>query len=444
MNEQFTITPDYLTSAILFIKKLFHAMITRVSQQQQNQAAPKPNTTQAPAQTSQGSMPPLNATNLQQLQQQQEALQRARRASSQSAAVPAAPFGAPSPQGVPHAYGPGGLAPERLKLPPPKKRKQSHTGAATASPVREASAAPAAATKYKQAVAEAKSTAAGLAGAFKCAVAECQYHYQGFSRQADLDKHVEESHQPEENIDDPLQYALDSFAIGLETKSGAEAKQGAAAGASVKPTATASPAKQGISTPATTGTPTTRAAAQLKPTSPAVSTQHLTSRQPSGKTVGPKASLGKDDQKEPGKTLEDADVKDDWANCPMSLESLHDTFSNFQSKTLPSLGYDAFEEFLNADMFSSNQAEDTPDSWDLALATLTPDAEPKEPMIVDEFEAAWDDATAEVTAAWMDIPLEIQNNDGDGIKGVRIDWDLLENQKKEMSLDGGGISIPAL
>lgn len=443
VNDQFTVTPDYVSGAVLFIRKLFHAMIAHVSQQQKN-ASQAPATT---AQNAQANMPMLNASNLQQLQQQEEALQRARRASSQSGAVASAPFGAPSPQGVPHAYGPSGLSQEKLKLPPPKKRKHSQAGP-SASSAQNVSAPPAAAAKYQKAVAEAKSTAAALAGAFKCSVPECQHHLQGFATQAALDKHIEEIHLPEvENIDDPLQFALDSFAIGLETKTDGVHPGTTVGSAVANSKALASPAKQGIATPVTAGTtPLARVASQIgaKP-SPAVSAQQLTPRQPPGKTLGPspaKPSPSKDEKKEP-----EAEGKDLWADSAISLETLHDTFSNFQSTTLPSLGYDPFEEFLNAEMFSKDQEEDTPDSWDINLATLTPPegGEPKEPMILSGFDGTWDDAAIEATAAWMDIPEEIQNNDDDGIKGVRIDWDLLERQNKEMmNLDNSNITIPAI
>lgn len=420
-------------------------MIGRMSQQQNH----RPNASQAPvpaAQTTQASMPALNATNLQQLQQQEEALQRARRASSQSAAAVApAPFGAPSPQGVPHAYGPGGLAPEKLKLPPPKKRKQSHAGPG-ASPV-QASAAPATAARYKQATNEAKATAAALAGAFKCGVVECQHHYQGFPTQAALDRHVEDSHQLEEEIiEDPLQYYLDSISIGLGlTSDTSTAKQAATSGpAPSKLGPVASPAKQGMPTPATTNTTMARVASQLgtKSASPAVSAQQLTPRQPSSKGIQPSPS--KDVKKETDKSeLPGSEVKDPWADCPMSLELLHDTFS-------PILGrdptFDLMDDFFmqQTDQFLQEQGKDTPDSVDLALATKTPEQDSKEAVIVDDFLLPWDEEAAAETAAWMAIPPEIQNNSDGEIHGVRVDWDLLERQQKELNLDSGVPVIPAL
>lgn len=124
VNEQFTITPDYLTGSILFIRKLFQVMMLRMNQQrsnanqqQQQEAAPS-----GPPSTQPGTSA-LNATNLQQLQRQQEeeALQRAHRASSQSASVTAAPFGAPSPRAFHMPMAPVVLLPKSLSFLHPRR-----------------------------------------------------------------------------------------------------------------------------------------------------------------------------------------------------------------------------------------------------------------------------------------------------------------------------------
>lgn len=445
VNDQFTITPDYLTGAILFIRKLFHVMMARM--QQQRSSANQPSA--SGPQNQQAGTSALNANNLQQLQQQQEeALQRARRGSSQSAAVPPAPFGAPSPQGVPHAYGPGGLAPEKLKLPPPKKRKQSHAGASS-SPI-QASAAPLSAAKYKQDMA--KSQAAVLTGAFKCSVVECQHHFQGFPTQAALDKHVEESHQPkeeEEVIEDPLQYYLDSvdIGLGLDAKT-QQAKQAAstAAATTANKLSAASPAKQGMATPVTgSATPMARATSQLgtKTASPAVSAQQLTPQPAVNK--GAKPAPGKDNKKAAGKEDE---AKDPWADCPMSLEQIHDSFAPvFQECRRREHGYDPFEEFMNAEMFSGEQSDNTPDSHDVALATLTPDDNKDESKAIHWQDwVPWDAEAIGNTANWMEIPPELALHDdaSDGIDGVQVDFTGLEHQQKEMNLDDTGLSIPAI
>lgn len=442
VNDQFTITPDYLTGAILFIRKLFQVMIVRMNQ------ARAPNGNQAQAATganqpSQGSTPQLNASNLQQLQQQQEEALNARRASNsnQSVTHPPAPFGAPSPSGVPHAYGPGALVPEKLKLPPPKKRKQSHAGP-NASPV-QSSAAPAAAAKYKQAVADAKTTAAALAGAFKCSVVECQFHFQGFPTQAALDQHVEEDHQPEEdNIEDPLQFYLDSVSMGLGLDaSGQPVKPNvtAAPASNLNKPSIASPAKHGLATPVTANaTPMARATSQLgtKGASPATPAQQLT---PSQSAKNLKPSPGKDSQKQ---VVNEDEFKDAWADCPMSLGTVHDSFAPlFSECRRRGNGYDAFDEFLNTDMFTQDQTEDTPDSWDVALATLTPKDEDPKVDVRDGVTWAdwmpWDEETTQATADWMNIPSEILLKDGpDLIPGVQVDWESLERQQKDSTSFG--------
>src|SRR5436190_21876490 len=79
LADRFTITPDYLDSAIPYLKKWFAAMISQVQGSRQNQAGTsRPTAHQVPTSQSggQGNIPPLNASNLHQLEQQQEALQR--------------------------------------------------------------------------------------------------------------------------------------------------------------------------------------------------------------------------------------------------------------------------------------------------------------------------------------------------------------------------------
>ncbi|KAJ6102243.1 hypothetical protein N7486_004670 [Penicillium sp. IBT 16267x] len=449
LNDHFTISHDYLTGAILFIRKLFQLMFLRMNQQRSNATAPV-SAAQAPSTTA------LNATNLQQLQaQQEEALQHARRASSQSGvAVAPAPFGAPSPQGVPHAYGPGGLAPEKLKLPPPKKRKQSHAGAASASPVQPNSASVAAAT-YQAAVANAKTKAAALAGAFKCSVVECQHHFQGLPTQAALDKHVEENHQPEEeeNIGDPMQFYLDSVSIGLGlTADGQQPKQSIesapAANTSNKLSAMASPAKQGLPTPITASTtPMARVTSQLgaKTASPATSAQQLTPLQAANKSG--KRSPGK----QPGKrTLDDLEAEDPWADAPMNLEKIHDTFAPILADCRrKGLGYDPFDEFLNTDMFSLEQSDDTPDSRDTALATLTPKDDHKDCNGVVWYDfMPWDEESIQATQDWMQLPPSSEFSNGvrfpTGSDALKFDWNNDEQPQKDMNLENGTIAIAAL
>lgn len=423
VNDHFTIKPDYLAGAILFMRKLFAVMISRLHHGQRPNAPQPPGST---APTTQGNMPALNATNLQQLQAQEEALQQARRASTQSVNAPAAPFAAPSPRGVPQ-YAPGGLAPENLKLPPPKKRKQSH-GVAS-SPI-QATAAPGAAAKYNKAVADATSNAAALAGAFKCSVVECQHHYQGFPTQAGLDKHVEESHQPEEEeiIDDYIKYYHESISIGLglNPNDSLEAQQTATLGPappSTKLSAAASPAKQGIATPVIAHTtPMARVTSQFgaKAGSPAASAQLLT---PQLSSVKETKLAGKDGKKDAVVKAEDSETKDPWADCPTSLDTLHDTFSNLASKDLPHLGYDSLEDF---DIKEATPADD----WAI-YASLTPPDEAEEAAFLEKFYEPWDDETIELAAARIRIPPEIQVKGIGPMGQLEVDWDAVARYEKE-------------
>jgi hypothetical protein len=436
INDHFTITPDYLTGSIIFVRKLFQMTLVRMN----NERRSIPNHANAPvAQAEQPTQTtPLNANNLKQLQyqqqQQEEALQRARRASSQSAPVPPAPFGAPSPQGVP-AYGSGGLAPEKLKLPPPKKRKQSQAGVSS-SPV-PASAPIIAEASYKKAVADAKSAAAPLVGTFKCGVVECQYHFQGFPTQAALDKHVEESHRPEveEVIDDPFQFYIDSLDIGLGFTANNQGANQVATTSAGPTRLMASPVKPGLATPASsTATPVLRAPNQLpaKSASPATSAQQLTPQQEKAKKPVSK----------PGALDLPLEPALPWANSQLTPQELADTFDPLFDEVDDRNGLNMFsDEAFNVDAFlGGDLTEATPDSNDLALATQTPQDDLKDPINWSEW-AMYDEESALATAEWMNIPLELQDNSGDGIKGVRVDFDRLEREQreqKELSLGGGG------
>lgn len=390
VQDQLTITPEYLQRSSTFIKGLFAVMIKFLQQQGQRPgAAVLPQQAQQPT-GDQATRPPLSTTNLQQHQQQQEALLRARRAQQQS--VPAAvqpgvavpPLGAPSPQGVPQAYGPGSnFSPDKLRIPPSKKRKQTHTSAA---PSETSAAAPA---KAEAAKAEAKT--------FPCPIADCEYNQKGFTTRETLDKHTEEYHPTRDQIGDPLQYALDSFKAALtapaKEKESAEAKVGKLALTSTEPSRPepkpgAAPAEKSdsktdgaaaIPSAPTTGTTMGRVASQPGPasTSPATN-QHPTPRTVPSKTPSEsKATADKDGKKESARPAEqaageDARLKDEWLDSAISLDLIHDSFGAIANDDFSGLAGDPFDEFLNSDMFMSGQTENTPDSVDSGLVTQTP------------------------------------------------------------------------
>lgn len=457
LNEQITIAPEYLSGTINYIKKLFHAMITRVNQQQNQAPGQRPNVAQGPSPiANQNNIPPLNASNLQQLQQQEEALLRARRASGQSvpgtSTVPQPPFGAPSPQGVPHAYGPGSFPPEKLKLPPPKKRKQSHAGGATSPPTPTSKAQ------------GAKAEAGAATGPFKCSVPECQHHYQGFATQPALAKHIEENHQAEEPISDPLEFAIESIRYGLikDEKTGAQDPKKTFAVALEVPqapnrqgTATSPARPQGKAegtTPAT-GTPMGRVSSQLglKSASPA-SNQQPTPRA-SGKAQMPSAgkpTAGKEGKMGAGKPADavqypdNTATKDPWADSGISLEAIHDTFMDFGDDSLHGLGVDPMDEFLNSEMFTKIQSKDTPDSIETGVATQTPrdsDTSKDEDFVKIERapEGNW------IPVEWINLPRHFEGgllmkNEG----WEDMDWEAIDRKEAEMNVDEGAIPVYAM
>lgn len=429
--------------SINYVKKLFHGMITRVSQQRPGASQSPPNGQPA----AQNNMPALNANNLQQLQQEQEALQRARRASSQTAvsatsAVPPAPFGAPSPQGVPHAYGPGSIPPQELKLPPPKKRKQSHAGATPTAGTPGTKAA-----TGKQAAAEAaKPPPAAASGAFKCSVVECQHHYHGFPNQTALDRHVEESHKIEESIEDPLEFALESLRNSLVRTEDKSGPQAARKGATME--APQGPKLEG-STPVTTGTtPMGRVPSQFGPkTASPASNQQLTPRAGSSKAPASagKPVKGRDDKKEPGKPAEQeppVPMPDPWATSAISLETIHDTFMDLGDDG--GLGFGAMDEFLNPDMFTNTQSKDTPDSVETAVVTQTPkdgDMAPTNETNAKSGEGADDNW---IPVDWFNLPGRFEDGLLMNDSWEEIDWDTLDRKDSSMNVDDSGIAICAM
>ncbi|THC90865.1 hypothetical protein EYZ11_009678 [Aspergillus tanneri] len=445
LNDHLTIRPEYLTMTINYVKKLFHAMITHVSQHQRPGASQSPSNGQA---ATQNNMPPLNANNLQQLQQEQEALQRARRASSQTAAsttpaVPPAPFGAPSPQGVPHAYGPANMHPDQLKLPQPKRRKQSHAGATPTAIGVAGSKTPA--TKPGAADA-AKSAGAALHGAFKCSVPECQYHYHGFPSQNALDKHVEENHKVEESIEDPLEFALESFRNSLvKTEDNPDALGGRKGTAMEAP----QPPKPEGATPITAGTtPMGRGPSQFgpKPISPA-SNQLSTPQAPSATKTSmstAKSTQGKDEKKEPGRPAEQQPVSeapDPWATSSISLETIHDTFTFGDDG---GLGFGAMDEFLNADMFANTQSKDTPDSVETAVVTQTPkDCDMPTTGDINGKTGDMSDNNW-IPVDWLNLPGRFEDGMLMDDTWEDVNWDTFDRKDASLSVDDSGIAICAM
>lgn len=448
INDQFTIAPEYLSGTINYIKKLFQAMITKVNQQQNQAPGQRP---QGPPPANQNNMPALNASNLQQLQQQEEALQRARRASGPGAvgpnAMPQPPFGAPSPQGVPHAYGPGSIPPEKLKLPPPKRRKQSHgavsptQGQVTATPSSKAQAA---------------TQPAGSTGLFKCSVAECQHHYQGFNSQSDLDKHVEESHQAEEPIENPLEFAIESIRDSLVKKvePGQDPKRALAATmegpqAGTKPGAATShsklQAKPDGATPIRGATPMGRASSQLaSKTTPPVSSQQATPRTGKAPTSTALKRVGsKDGRKDTSKPEQpqpstEVAMKDPWADSVISLDTIHDTFMGFGDESPNGLGFDPLDEYLNSEAFTKIRSKDTPDSIETGVATQTSrDSETSRDEDLVKIGSVTDDNWVPVD--WFSLPSQFEDGMLMNEPWEDMDWETIDRKEAELNADDGGM-----
>ncbi|PIG79369.1 hypothetical protein AARAC_010947 [Aspergillus arachidicola] len=461
INDHFTVSPEYLTMTTNYVKKLFQAMITRVSQHQNQPSGQRPSVSQGSTNvqsTAQNNMPALNASNLQQLQQQEEAIQRARRASSQTAvsatsAVPPAPFGAPSPQGVPHVYGPGSMPPQELKLPPPKKRKQSHAGPITGTAGTKSPAT-------KQTTADAKMAATAMVGPFKCSVPQCQHHYQGFATQNALDKHVEDTHKVEESIEDPLQFALDSFRnlVKEEDKASPESQAPKKSAGSAMDTPQVPP-KVGMpspsmkqeagTTPITAGaTPVARVFSQFgaKPTSPA---SNQTPRGPSSKVplATAKPSASKDGKKDAGKATEQMPplepiAEDPWTSSAVSLEAIQDTFMDFGDDS--GFGFGPMDEFINADMFANTQSKDTPDSVETAIVTETPKDNdlPKVGDLAGKGAECLEDNW--IPMDWINLPGRFEDGPLLNESWEDIDWDTLDRSNGSMNVDDSGIAIYAM
>ena len=223
--DNFTMSLEELNTSSTKLIRYFNFMMRTVVHGEGNAAAPaRPD--------------PPQELSTENLQQQQEALTNARAASVQKAhgnnsnRAPAAPttshapfpFGAQSPQRVPHFFSSKNeLTQENLKLPMAKKRKGNNQGAsATSTPVQvQAQFTPV--TKLsplaKTESPEAQRTPV-VPTMMKCSRPDCTTGSIGFATKDDLDKHVLEVHAPKEPvIKDPLDaaaYAIESMRIALD------------------------------------------------------------------------------------------------------------------------------------------------------------------------------------------------------------------------------------
>ncbi|KAI9833002.1 MAG: hypothetical protein M1819_003834 [Sarea resinae] len=248
--EHFSITPQELDQSLHKLKEYFNfvmqklqiqrqAQVTKQAHQQSNkqpggpgvqsqsQAQPPPQSQPQP--NAEASMHPLNAANL---SKQQQALQLQRQVpnANNNSRPPAAPttsqppfaLGASSPQGVPQAYGPNELTPDKLKFPPAKKRKPNQQGSAASTPAQGQNTTPGSTTspqiiktEQKRQQQETKPVPEATP-TFRCPVLKCEFNKKGFASQLELAKHTSETHEVKEPpIADPLKFALESLAEGI-------------------------------------------------------------------------------------------------------------------------------------------------------------------------------------------------------------------------------------
>lgn len=168
--------------------------------------------------------PYLSATNL---QVHEKAMQDARQANIQkshnSSRAPAAPtspqppftFGAQSPQGIAkYPDKPNGLTQDKLNL--PKRRKGNPVAGTGSTSVPPPGTTPSKTLQAAKKTAQVTRPATPPPTLIKCSVPNCQVNPQGFTTQAELEKHTSEAHEPKEPpIEDPLQWTCEQIRLGL-------------------------------------------------------------------------------------------------------------------------------------------------------------------------------------------------------------------------------------
>ena len=205
----------------------------------ENQSTQKPNTngqqqSQPRSQSKHAANGPQKLTE-ESLQQQQEALQKSRTANLQknqnhqkppaapTTSTPPFPFGHQSPDGVPYFFNPEPPLPqEKLVLPVPKKKKLNPVSAATTPGQVVQTPGPKSSPPSK--VESPKAQRNSAPSKLKCTLADCKTKT-SFITQAELDKHIAETHPPkEEEITDPLAYCLESFRMVLNLDESGKSK----------------------------------------------------------------------------------------------------------------------------------------------------------------------------------------------------------------------------
>ncbi|KAF7509303.1 hypothetical protein GJ744_008197 [Endocarpon pusillum] len=312
--ERFSITADYAETAVKDLLLRFTHVMARVNQQQPAAHASPSDAT--------GSHP-LSADNLKKHQDMQAA-QRAKRPAQEVPPAPTAsrpPFAftdaSPRGQGTPR-YAPGGLKQvqqEDLKL--PKRQKKTHHDNTASTPV----GGQATPTMSPQAI---KVKVPDVLP-FKCTVAGCESHDQGYATRAELDNHSKTAHRPvEEHIADPLAFFLESMREGLGLDENGESK------AKPKPDAPKAPAMQKTSSKT--------AGLASKPSTPAPSASLMTrgasqaSGGPKDASPNPSQLVGAKARPNNGENPAGAVVEPQgWNTSKVSLADVYSTFGDLVS-----------------------------------------------------------------------------------------------------------------
>lgn len=259
------------------------------------------------------------------------------------------------------------MNPDNLTIPPSKKLKRNPPGiqkdATKQSPAQDQKPTPSDAGKPAPKVAE----------AFKCVEPECKAHIKGFASQADLDKHVEEYHKADEPIEDPLQYALDSFRMGLGLDKG---KTDAVEDGKNRPASEEKPARSVKlgATPSASQMARAASTGGVKASSPgsnlAKTPQANALKPPSTLQTKPTPNL--ESKKEDIAKASESSPKDPWEDSPVSLAAIQTTFSDIGDEAFFNLGNNTVNELLVSEAFINIQTKDTPQSVDTGANTQTP------------------------------------------------------------------------
>jgi hypothetical protein len=172
----------------------------------------------------------------------------------------------PPPDGVP-VYPPNSFPPDKLSIPPGKRRKvQPQTGGSATTPSQtQGTPSSTASPKLSKSTSPRLPRSTAPAAQFKCSEQSCERSAKGFATIEERDKHVQEAHQVKETpITNPLKWALEGIRTTLVLDDNGRAKKREGDAKIDKLAPTAQPMKKSASTQSLTpmkiegGTPMSR------------------------------------------------------------------------------------------------------------------------------------------------------------------------------------------